>query len=456
MAALAGMLVARGFEVTGSDGPVYEPASSILKKLNIQVRSPFSPINLEPLPDLVVVGNVITASNPEARAVLERDIPYISMPEAIAHFLLKGRRVFMVTGTHGKTTSTAMIARVLDYAGRDPSLIVGGVARDFGANYRAGSGREFVIEGDEYDTAFFDKTPKFIHYDADGAIVTTVEFDHADIYRDLAHVKESFRKLADQMGNERLMVVSADSPDALDVSAAARRLTFGLSEGEFRADNIRIGADGARFSIVRRGKTLESCVYLPVGGRMNVANALGVYVLLTAFGIESSAIVRGLEIFSGVARRQEIVGEVAGVTVVDDFAHHPTAIRATLEAIAERFAGRRIVALFEPRSNTARRAVFQAPFAGAFDRAAQVYIAPTYFKENDPIAPAERLSTTLLAQEISARGPGAVACASNEELFERLLGAIQPRDVVVAMSNGAFDRIPQRLVEALRERRQFA
>ena len=234
-----------------------------------------------------------------------------------------------------------MMAHVLEAAGRDPSMLVGGVAVDFGSNYRLGSGDDFVIEGDEYDTAFFDKGPKFLHYRATGAIITAVEFDHADIYRDLEHVKSSFRALVEQMDASRVLAVCADFPHALEVSAAARsrRLTYGLRDGEYRATDITVGADGARFSVTRDGNRVHDSIHLPIGGRMNVANALGVYVLLSAFGVSGDEIANGLRSFKGVVRRQQVIGEAAGVTVVDDFAHHPTAIGVTLEAIAERFPG---------------------------------------------------------------------------------------------------------------------
>jgi len=451
MTALAGMLAARGLEVSGSDSQLYEPAASILKQLRIGVRTGYAASNLEPAPDLVVVGNVVTRANPEAVALLESAIPYVSMPEALWHFFLRDRRVLMVAGTHGKTTSTAMMAHVLNAAGRDPSMLVGGLARDFDANYRLGAGPDFVIEGDEYDTAFFDKGPKFLHYRAHGAIITAVEFDHADIYRDLEHVKSSFRALAAQMDCGQVLAVCADFPHALAVSEGARpkRLTFGLRAGEFRAMDLRIAADGAHFSICRDGKNVAGGLHLPIGGRMNVANALGVWVLLKEFGVRDDEIAQGFKSFKGVARRQQIVGEAAGVTVIDDFAHHPTAITATIEAIAERFAGRRILAAFEPRSNSARRSVFQAGFATAFDRAARVYLGPVYFKENDPIPPGGRLDTAALAQEISRRGPVAAACGSTAEILERMIAEGRPGDVMLCMSNGPFDNLPVRLIGTL-------
>ena len=470
MAALAGMLSARGYRVTGSDNQLYEPTASLLKGLRIDIRHSYDAANLAPAPDLVVVGNVVPRANREAQALLASNIPYLSMPETLWHLFLRDRRVLMVAGTHGKTTSTAMMAHVLEAAGRDPSMLVGGVARDFGTNYRLGSGRDFVIEGDEYDTAFFDKGPKFLHYRANGAIITAVEFDHADIYRDLDHVKSSFRALATQMDQTRtaaaqeddrvlatqenaarVIVVCADFPHALEVSAAARarRLTFGLKAGEFRATDIAIGPFGARFSIERDGARIATNLELPIGGRMNVANALGVWVLLREFGLSDDELAHGLKTFAGVKRRQEMVGEARGIAVIDDFAHHPTAITATLEALAERYAGRRILAAFEPRSNTARRSVFQHGFAAAFDRAARVYLGAVYFKENDPLLPADRLDTDALASAIAARGPVASCFATTDAILERIAADAQPGDVVVCMSNGPFDGLPQRLLTAL-------
>jgi len=454
MTALAGMLAARGFAVTGSDNQLYEPAASLLKQLSISVRPSYEASNLAPAPDLAVVGNVVTRANPEAVALLASAIPYVSMPEALWHFFLRDRRVLMIAGTHGKTTSTAMMAHVLHAAGCDPSTLIGGLALDFNANYRLGAGPDFVIEGDEYDTAFFDKGPKFLHYRPQGAVLTAVEFDHADIYRDLEHVKSSFRALAAQMDSRHVMAVCADYPHAIAVTegARAKRLTFGLRAGDFRATDVQIAADGAYFSISRRGKTAVRELHLPIGGRMNVANALGVWVLLKEFGVRDDELAHGFKSFKGVARRQQIVGEAAKITVVDDFAHHPTAIGATLEAIAERFAGRRILAAFEPRSNSARRSVFQEGFATAFDRAARVYLGPVYFKDNDPIPPAGRLDTTVLAAQIERRGPVATACESTAEILDRMLADAIPGDVMLCMSNGPFDNLTTRLLETLRQK----
>jgi UDP-N-acetylmuramate: L-alanyl-gamma-D-glutamyl-meso-diaminopimelate ligase len=454
MAALAGMLVERGFHVSGSDNQFYEPTASLLRVSRVELKAGFGGGNLAPAPDLVVVGNVIQRVNPEAQALLASTIPYLSMPEALWHFFLKDKKVLMVAGTHGKTTSTAMMAHVLASAGRDPSMLVGGVALDFDSNYRLGGGPYFVIEGDEYDTAFFDKGPKFLHYRAVGTIVTAVEFDHADIYRDLDHVKASFRALANQADQDRSFAVCADFPHALDAVKGTRAhfITFGLKSGQFRATDIRVGANGAYFDVVTGGKTVARAMHLAIGGRMNVANALGVFVLLREFGVSLDEIARGLKSFKSVARRQQVLGEAAGVTVVDDFAHHPTAIRVTLQAIRERFPGRRLLAAFEPRSNTARRNVFQKEFGDAFAGAARVYLGPVYFKDSDPIPPHERLDTAALVAAIAAHGATTFACASNDEIMQRMLEDCSPGDVAIFMSNGPFDGLKNHFLEALRGR----
>jgi len=454
MAALAGMLKERGFAVSGSDNQLYEPTGSLLRRMAIDIKLGFAPANLLPPPDLVVVGNVITRNNPEAAALLESPIPYLSMPEALWHFFLSNRCPLMVCGTHGKTTSTSLMAQTLIAAGRDPGVLIGGVSLNLGSNYYLGAGRFFAIEGDEYDTAFFDKGPKFLHYRAQGAIITSLEFDHADIYRDLAHVKSAFAAMVLGQDSSGVLAVCADYPAALEVAAPsrARVLTYGLGAGEFRASDIHADSAGTHFSVTRDGVAVARGLLVPAWGIMNVANALGVFVLLREFELSEAEIAHGIGSFKGVARRQELVGQAAGVTVIDDFAHHPTAIAATLQAIAERYPGQRILAAFEPRSNTSRRNVFQSEFARAFDRAACVWLAPVYFKENDQIPADERLATGPLAQEITSRGPLASACASNEELLQSICAQARSGDVVLVMSNGPFDNLKTRVLEELRRR----
>ena len=453
MVALAGMLKERGFSVSGSDNELYEPTASLLRRLEVNAKRGFAAANLDPAPDLVVVGNVVTRDNPEALTLVQSPIPYVSMPEALWHFFLSDRCPLMVCGTHGKTTSTSMMAQVLIDAGRDPGVLIGGLSLNLGANYRLGAGRHFAIEGDEYDTAFFDKGPKFLHYRAQGAIITSLEFDHADIYRDLAHVKSAFAAMVMQQESAAVLAVCADYPAAMEVAAGsrARRLTFGLRAGEFRAAGIRADSAGTHFNVTSDDRIMARDLTVPAWGIMNVANALGVFVLLREFGLSDAEIAHGLATFKGVARRQELIGEANGVTVIDDFAHHPTAIAATLEAITERYPGRRILAAFEPRSNTSRRNVFQSEFARAFDRAERVYLAPVFFKESDQIAPGERLATDLLAREITSRGPAALASGSNDELLQSLSAEARAGDVVLVMSNGPFDNLKNRVLDELRK-----
>src|SRR5579885_3267323 len=296
MAALAGMLKERGFDVSGSDNELYEPTASLLRRLNIGARRGFAAANLDPAPDLVVVGNVITRTNPEAETLLKSTIPYVSMPEALWHFFLRTRCPLMVCGTHGKTTSTSLMAQVLIAAGRDPGVLIGGVSLNLGSNYYLGAGRYFVIEGDEYDTAFFDKGPKFLHYRPQGAILTSLEFDHADIYRDLAHVKSAFEALVMRQEQSAVLAVCADYPAAMEVAARApaRRIDFGLRAGEFRAASIRADGAGTHFDVVHGGQPIARNLLVPLWGVMNVANALGVYVLLREFGFEDAEIAHGL------------------------------------------------------------------------------------------------------------------------------------------------------------------
>jgi len=451
MAALAGMLSEREFRVSGSDRELYEPTAGLLRNSRVEVCTGHSAGNLDPAPDLVVVGNVITSANPEAQALTHSEIPYVSMPEALWHFFLRDHQVLMVAGTHGKTTTTSLIAHILTEAGRDPSMLVGGVAKNFGSNYRLGAGQDFVIEGDEYDTAFFDKGPKFLHYHPQSTIISAVEFDHADIYRDLEHVKSAFRALVAQTDSSQLLVVCADHSNALEISqeAQARRLTYGLSQGDFRARDLKTDEGGTNFSIFEGDNLVASGLRIALGGRMNVANATAAFLVLRDAGLRVEEIAQGLRTFRGVVRRQEVLGEARGVTVIDDFAHHPTAIAATLDAIADRYPNHRILAAFEPRSNTSRRSVFQDAFSKAFDRAARVYLGPVFFKANDPIPAAERLATGDLAAAIRLRGPAAFACETNAQILQKMLDDCGPDDVAVFMSNGPFDDIKHRFLAAL-------
>jgi UDP-N-acetylmuramate: L-alanyl-gamma-D-glutamyl-meso-diaminopimelate ligase len=450
MTSLAGMLVERGLAVSGSDQNVYPPASTLLERLKISVRLGYGPQNLEPTPDLVVVGNAVSRTNPEVAAMLERGLPYVSMPEAIRAFFLAGKRSLVVAGTHGKTTSTAMLACVLTGAGLDPSVMVGGEALDFGGNFRLGGGRDFVIEGDEYDTAFFDKGPKFLHYEPRGLILTAVEFDHADIYRDLEHVTDSFVSLLRIVPAEAPIVVCADFPRAETVVDRADQTVerFGLGPvADWRAERLHDRAGRTHFEVTFRGRS-ESEIALMAMGEMNVRNALGVFALCRRLGLSSDDIRPGLESFRGVRRRQEVI-HAGAVTVIDDFAHHPTAIAATLEAVRRRYPERRLWAVFEPRSNTSRRRIFQSEFAASLAAADVVVVASVFFKETDPLPEADRLSVDHLVDDLRAAGRTAETFPDTDGILRHLERQVRPNDVVVFMSNGAFGGLPRRFVEAL-------
>ena len=446
MTSLAGMLKSRGLVVTGSDENVYPPASTLLDRLGIPVRLGYRAENLEPRPDLVVVGNAVSRTNPEVAAMLERGLVYVSMSEAIRRFFLAGKRSLVVAGTHGKTTSTAMLAWVLAEAGRDPSLMLGGESLDFGANFRLGGGEDFVIEGDEYDTAFFDKGPKFLHYEPRGLILTAIEFDHADIYRDLDHVTAAFVSLLRIVPGDAPVLACDDFPRTVNAISEARRDAerFGLATGRgWRAVDVRDDGRRTRFEVRCDGER-EAEIALSVMGEMNVRNALGVYALCRRLGLSAREIQPGLESFRGVRRRQEVIVSDP-IIVIDDFAHHPTAIAATLEAVRRRHPSKRIWAVFEPRSNTSRRRIFQQEFPRALRQADVVVIAPVFFKETDALPEADRLSVSEVVATLRATGVEADTFPDDESILQHLRRSARAGDVVVFMSNGAFGGLPRRL-----------
>lgn len=446
MAALAGMLQQRGFRVTGSDEDVYPPMSTLLDRLGIPVRSGYQAAHLDTPPDLVIVGNKVSRGNPEVEAMLERGLPYASLPQAIGALFLDDRVPLVVAGTHGKTTSTAMLGWVLERAGLEPSILVGGHALDFDGNYKLGAGPHFVIEGDEYDTAFFDKGPKFLHYRPQAVLLNAVEFDHADIYRDLDHVKESFRRLAAILPDAAPAVVAADFPHALDVFAARPHTTFGLVEAaEWRAVGLRDTGDELEFDIERRGRRVATA-RLRQPGAINARNALGVFVLADAIGVSHAAILDGLRSFSGVARRQQCLGVVDGVTIIDDFAHHPTAVAGALAALRSRYPERRLWALFEPRSNSSRRRVFQKAYAEAFDQADEVVIAGVLRKATDAVAAQDSFSPDELVADLRARGVAACTREDAASIAALIAAEARPGDVVLVMSNGSFGGLTEMLL----------
>lgn len=449
MAALAGMLKQRGYVVSGSDENVYPPMSDVLARLGIDIRPGFRAENLADRPDLVVVGNKVSRNNPEVEALLASGLPYVSMPQALEELFLRERQSVVVAGTHGKSTSTSMLAWVLEAAGRDPSLMIGGDALDFGGNYKLGNGRHFVIEGDEYDTAFFDKGPKFLHYRPQAVLLTAVEFDHADIYRDLDHVKSAFRKLIDILPSGAPLVVARDFPHALAVAGARVTTTFGLDpQADWVAAEVSDDHEANIFDILYRGR-LEATVRMYSPGAINARNAVGVYAMARALGLRSGEILPGLATYRGVARRQEKVGVFRGVTVIDDFAHHPTAVAGTLAAMRLRYPRRKLWGVFEPRSNTSRRKVFQREYVDAFERADRVVIGGVFQKQTDQVGADELFSPDQLVADLAARGREARAIASIDEIADTITAEAGAGDVVVLMSNGSFGGLRAKLVERL-------
>jgi UDP-N-acetylmuramate: L-alanyl-gamma-D-glutamyl-meso-diaminopimelate ligase len=450
MAPVAGMLKDHGFDVSGSDVGVYPPASTLLDSLGIRWNEGYREENLKPPPDLVVIGNSISRGNPEVEYILDQKIPYCSMPQLLENYFIPGHSSIVVAGTHGKTTTTAMLAWIFHTAGRRPDFLAGGVLPNFGdRSYGLGGGNEFIIEGDEYDTSFFDKAPKFLHYHPDELILTSLEFDHADIYADLASIALQFRRLVNLVPRRGRILIWGQSPDLKEVAAKAfcPVETFGLEpDCDWCAGDISWSGDATEFRAAYRGREVAR-IRMPLAGRHNVLNALAALALASGRGVESAAIERALATFQGVRRRMEIKGEARGVLVVEDFAHHPTAIRVTLEAARSRWPGRKIWAAIEPRSNTMRRKIFQDVLPEALSLAGAVLIGPV----NRPqlLSEGDRFSPEALAESLRRAGSDARAFASTEEISEHLAANARSGDLVLVMSNGSFGGLCASLLEKL-------
>ena len=452
MATLAAMLKRKGLAVRGSDHDVYPPMSTLLEREGIPILNGYDARHITTDLDLVIVGNAISRGNPELEEVLDRKIRYCSLPEAVREHFLCGARSIVVAGTHGKTTTTALAGWLLVHAGLDPSVLVGGVAANLGeggASYRLGHGRDFVIEGDEYDSAFFDKTAKFLKYLPDIAVIANIEFDHADIYEDIDAVRLAFRRLANLVPRSGLLLLGADSPDAAALSAAARSRveTFGLAEGAgWLAYDLSSSPAGMTFRVQHRGVPL-GVFEIPMPGSHNVKNALAAMAIAAEVGVDAGTMRGGLLSFAGVKRRLETVGSVRGVTVLDDFAHHPTAVGETIRAVRARYPGRRIVAVFEPRSNTSRRKVFQREFTAALSEADEVILAGVFGAEKIPAH--ERLSPGEVVAELCASGRPAQVIPEVDGIVSRLAETCRQGDLILIMSNGGFGGIQEKLKTAL-------
>ena len=445
MGAVAVALQERGFKVSGSDESVYPPMSIFLRERSIALSEGYRAENIPADVDAVVIGNAIKRGNPEVEAVLNRKIFYLSLPEVLKNYFLRGRHNLVVTGTHGKTTTTALLTWIMEKAGRKPGYLIGGIPKNLGQGARLNHSKYFVIEGDEYDTAFFDKRSKFIHYLPELLIVNNIEFDHADIFDDLEEVKLSFRRLLNVVPRNGMVLLNGDDRNCVEVAkdCLAQIVEIGLSENcAQRIRGVAYSSSGSRF------KLGDDNFEISLVGEFNVRNAAMAVTAARFYDVPKAKIDNALKSFSGIARRQEVRGEVRGVKVVDDFGHHPTAIAQTIQALRHRYPGHRIWAVFEPRSNTTRRAVFQEQLPEALQLADGVFIAQVAKLEQIPEK--ERLNPESVVAAIANSGRPAFYEENADAIVDRIVPMLQPKDVVAVFSNGAFDNIHEKLLKALR------
>lgn len=450
MASLAGMLAERSFQVTGSDAAAYPPMSDFLKSLGIPVSQPFAVQNLQPKPDLVVVGNAISRGNVELEHVLNERIPFCSLPQLLHDEFLRGKEVLVVAGTHGKTTTTSMLSWIFEVAGTKPSFLIGGIAENFGRSFQLGEGKYFVLEGDEYDTAFFDKGPKFLHYFPDGVILTSVEFDHADIYKDLDAVEIAFKRLVNLIP-QRGRLVAFDNGDSIQRCVAKAFCPverYGKSDSAtWRIENLQLSSNATSWTVLRNGSPWADLEF-PLAGEYNVWNATAAAALAANYGIAKGAIAEALKSFKSVKRRLEVKAEVNGITIIDDFAHHPTAIAVTLNALRARYKGRRLWAILEPRSNTLRRNVFQHELAKSLSIADEIVIANVFKSESIPEH--ERLDVNIVAAELVQMGHRARVLQDVDGIVSTCAPEMRSGDVIAILSNGGFGGIYEKLPHRLR------
>lgn len=457
MASLAGMLKERGFRVTGSDAAAYPPMSNFLAELGIPVAQPFAAKNLDPRPDLIVVGNAISRGNPELERVLDERMEFCSLPQLLHDEFLRGKEVLVVAGTHGKTTTTSMLAWIFQSAGLQPSFLIGGIAENFGSSFELGAGKHFILEGDEYDTAFFDKGPKFLHYFPDAVILTSVEFDHADIYKDLEAVETAFKRLINLIPRRgRVIAFDGVSGTATESASLERCLQKAFSQvqrygsgerAQWRITSLKFEPQRTTWSVLRQGKAWADFEF-PLAGEYNVWNATAAAAMASGCGIDKEAIASALKTFKSVKRRLEVKAQVNGVTIIDDFAHHPTAIAGTLKALRERYAGARVWAVLEPRSNTLRRKVLQNDLARSLALADEVVVAGVFRSEAVPEN--ERLELPELASAVQAHGKRARLANDADAIVELIAPELRSGDVVAILSNGGFGGIYEKLPAKLK------
>jgi UDP-N-acetylmuramate: L-alanyl-gamma-D-glutamyl-meso-diaminopimelate ligase len=449
MAPLACLLQEQGHQVRGTDGPLYPPMSTLLEHCGVHPETGYDPRHLNPRPDLVVVGNAIHRNNPEAAEAERLGLELLSMPQALARFFLADRRPLVVAGTHGKTTTSALAAWVYSECGAQPGFLIGGLPCDLPTSFRAGVGDRFIVEGDEYNAAYFDRGAKFLHYRPETVLLTSVEYDHADLYPTPESLRAAYARLIALLPADGLLVACGDSAEVRELASAARCpvVLYGLAaENDLRPlAGIELRAEGSRWRVADGQGTVE--LALPLPGDHNVANTLAVWAAARRDGLPAARVADAIARFHGVRRRLEEVGTSGGITIVDDFAHHPTAVGKTLAALAQRYPGRRLIALFEPRSLSAGRRLFTEGYRESFRGADLVGLAPIFHRAR--LAPDEQLDLDGLASALRAAGTRAVVAASTDDLLALALAAVRPGDLVVTMSSGSFDGLPSRLLAAL-------
>ena len=452
MGALACMLKDLGYTISGSDRQVYPPMSTFLSQKGIVVKNGFHPDHLMDTPDLVIVGNAVTRDNPEAVKMAAMGLPYCSMPQALNHFVVAGKKAIVITGTHGKTTTAAIAAWFLSEAGLDPSFMIGGILNNFQSNYRIGQGQYVVIEGDEYDTAFFDKGPKFLHYRPHVAVLTSIEFDHADIFNDINHIRDAFRQFV-AIAPQAAMLIVADDIDRLEPiihNGQCGIETYGGNHGsDWRVDGVTVSPPWTTFQVGHQD-LISGPFRTSMMGRHNLVDTLAAIAVAKHLAIPDDIIATALTSFKGVKRRQEVRGCINGVTVMDDFAHHPTAVRETLLAVKPFYPSGRLIAVFEPRTNSSRRNIFQDDYANAFEAADLVCVRQPPLLEKIP--PSERFSSEKLVADLERRGKIARFFPDTDTIITFVVDQVQSGDLVLIMSNGGFDNIHERLLARMKKR----
>ena len=446
MASVAAAMQERGFKVTGSDENVYPSMSSFLQEKGIALKQGYRAENIPGDADVVVIGNVMKRGNAEVETVLNRKLFYLSLPEVLKNYFLRGRHNLVVTGTHGKTTTTALLAWIMEKAGRNPGYLIGGLPKNFGQGARLNDSKYFIIEGDEYDTAFFDKRSKFVHYLPELVIVNNIEFDHADIFKNLDEIKLSFRRLLNIVPQNGMVLLNDDDPNCVEVAkdCLAQMIEIGFSKNcAQRIRDVAYSSDGSRF------KLGEQTFEIPLVGEFNVRNAAMAAMAARFYDVPEKKIESAFKSFAGIARRQELRGEGRGVKVVDDFGHHPTAVAHTLQALRHQYRGHRLWAIFEPRSNTTRRAVFQQQLPDALKLADGVFISQVARLEQIPED--ERLNPERVVAAVAKTGRPAFYESNADAIVNRIVSMVQPKDVIVVFSNGGFDNIHEKLLMRLRE-----